>query len=548
MDDYYDLGEYTFPVTTNSPEAQIWFDRGLIWRYAFNHEAAIECFRNAIERDPGCAMAHWGIAYAGGPYYNRPWDDFTDAELAETLVSAHHAIKTALALTGRTTPVETALIEALGRRYPSDQVPEHALLSSWEDAYAGAMRVVYERFPHEPDVCALFAEAMMNRTPWQLWDLDSGEPAAGADTLEIVSVLEQALRMDPPHPAVLHFYIHAMEMSPHPERALKAADDLRDAAPDAGHFLHMPSHIDILCGDYHAALVANNRAITADRRYLEREGPGNFYTLSRCHDYHFKIYAAMFLGQSRPALEAADEMVATIPEEVLREATPPMADWLEGFVPMKAHVLVRFGRWREVLAEALPDDPDLYPVTTAILHYAKGVARAVLGEIAAAESERRRFEEAVARVPPTRKFFNNWYVDILAIAAEMLKGEIEYRSGDHDDAFAHLRAAVALNDGLPYDEPWGWMQPPRHALGALLLEQGRVDEAFEVYRTDLGLDTASHRTSRHPDNVWSLLGYVECLHRLGRHADAAAAQNRLDLAMARADPQIQTSCFCRLGV
>jgi tetratricopeptide (TPR) repeat protein len=552
MHDYFDLGTFGRPVTTNSWEAQVWFNRGLLWRYAFNYEESVRCFRAAATHDPGCAMAYWGIAHASGPFYNKPWEDFSDAELTETVATTRHATEAALARMDGATPVEQALIRTLERRYWSDQVPDHHELRAWNDAYAAAMRDVHAEFSNDLDVSALFAEAMMNRTPWQLWDLERGEPALGADTLEIVDMLERALRLteargDAPHPGVLHLYIHTMEMSPHPERALSAADALRDLAPDAGHFRHMPSHIDILCGDYHAALIANDRAIEADRKYLEREGPFNFYTLSRCHDYHFKLYAAMFLGQYRPAREAADEMIATIPEALLRQAAPPMADWLEGFVPMKAHVLVRFGKWEEIVDEPLPQDPDLYLATTAIWQYAKGVARASLSQIAEADAEQRRFEAAVARVPRSRKFFNNSYLDILAIAAEMLKGEIEYRKGNHESAFAHLRAAVALDDGLPYDEPWGWMQPARHALGALLLEQGRVEEAVEVYRADLGLDDTRSRASRHPDNVWSLHGYVECLRQLGMHQEAAATQARLDLAMARADPEIHASCFCRLG-
>ena len=365
-------------------------------------------------------------------------------------------------------------------------------------------------------------------------------------------MLERAIRAmtidgDLHHPGVLHMYVHTMEMSPHPERALRACDALRDLVPDAGHLLHMPSHIDVLCGHYYEAMVANERAIAADRLYLEREGPLNFYTLYRSHDQHFKIYAAMFLGQFRPALLAADELAATIPEALLRVTTPPMADWLEGFIPMKMHVLVRFGRWREILDEPLPDDPELYCVTTAMRHYAKGVAHAAQGHVAAAVAEQERFVAAVRRVPESRYVFNNRCIDILAVAAAMLGGEILYRKGDHDEAFARLREAVALDDGLPYDEPWGWMQPVRHALGALLLEQGRVDEATAVYREDLGLDGTLSRPAQHPDNVWSLHGYVECLRRLGRHDEAAPVQARLDLALARADEGIGASCFCRTG-
>jgi len=237
------------------------------------------------------------------------------------------------------------------------------------------MRGVYAAFPTDLDVCALFAEAMMNRTPWQLWDLTSGEPVAGADTLEAVAVLEQALRlMDEPgaaaHPGVLHMYIHTMEMSPHPERALRACDALRDLVPDAGHLRHMPSHIDVLCGHYYAGMVANSQAILADCTYVEQQGPLNFYTLYRSHNYHFKLYAAMFLGQYRPALQAASDLSAAIPPDLLRVTNPPMADWLEGFVGMKMHVLVRFGKWQEILDEPLPDDTALYCVTTAMVHYA----------------------------------------------------------------------------------------------------------------------------------------------------------------------------------
>ena len=378
------------------------------------------------------------------------------------------------------------------------------------------------------------------------------EPAAGADSLEAVDVLERAMRLlaergGEPHPGVLHMYIHTIEMSPHPERALRACDALRDLVPDAGHLRHMPSHIDVLCGHYYEGLVSNSKAIAVDRKFLEREGLKNFYTSYCSHDFHFKIYAAMFLGQYRPALEAAQGLVATVPEELLRIKSPPMADWLEGFVAMKMHVLVRFGKWQAIFDEPLPADQELYCVTTAMILYAKGVAYAANGQVPAAEAERQRFYEAFARVPDTRYTFNNKCIDILAVAAEMLDGEIAYRKGEHDRAFAHLRKAVELDDNLPYDEPWGWMQPARHALGALLLEQGRVAEAEQVYRADLGLDETLSRPSQHPENVWSLHGYVECLHRLDKHAEAAAMQTRLDLALARADVEISASCFCRVG-
>jgi hypothetical protein len=223
-----------------------------------------------------------------------------------------------------------------------------------------------------------------------------------------------------------------------------------------------------------------------------------------------------------------------------------MADWLEGFVPMKMHVLIRFGRWADIIATPLPQDAALFCVTTAMIHYAKAVAYAASGNVPAADDEARRFDAAMARVPPSRYLFNNTCLDILAIAAEMLKGEIAYRKGHVEAAFAHLRRSVELDDNLPYDEPWGWMQPTRHALGALLLEQGRVEEAETVYRADLGLDPVLPRACQHPENVWSLHGFHECLMRLSKHAEAALIRQRLEIARTWADVPIRSSCFCRL--
>ncbi len=391
----------------------------------------------------------------------------------------------------------------------------------------------------------------MNRTPWALWDLKTGEIAEGARTADALEILEPAMeRIEssgaPRHAGLLHIYIHLMEMSPTPQKAQVAADRLRGLVPDSGHLEHMATHIDVLCGHYQAVVDSNQDAIDADTKFLEREGAFNFYSNYRVHNYHFKIYGAMFLGQSKVALETADQMVATLPEDVLKVESPPMADWLEGFVPMKQHVLIRFGLWDDIIAQDLPENQELYCVTTALIHYAKAVAHAASGHVPSAEKEAALFDEATARVPDTRYVFNNSCLDILAVGREMMLGEIEYRRGDHDAAFAHLRNSVELDDNLPYDEPWGWMQPTRHALAALLMEQDRVDEASQVYRADLGLDVTLSRACQHPDNVWSLHGYHECLRRLGRDEEANMIKQRLDLAMARADVPIKNSCFCRL--
>ena len=548
-DNYYDLGSHERRVTTASPQAQLWFNRGLVWCYAYHHEESVACFKKAVEHDPGCAIAHWGIAYAAGPNYNKPWEAFDEVDMSQSLAEAHGAAKRALDLKDSASPEEQALIEAIQQRYPAETPAED--LSIWNDGYADAMRQVYRDFPEDLDIATLFAEAIMNRTPWALWDLKSGAVAEGADTLEAIEVLEKAMAAMAAagaerHPGLLHMYIHLMEMSPHPERALKAGDQLRGLVPDGGHLQHMPTHIDVLCGNYNDVVVSNSAAIVADRKFLEREGALNFYSLYRCHNYHFKLYGAMFLGQYGPALAAAEEMISTLPEELLQVESPPMADWTEGFIGMKLHVLIRFGKWQEILAEPLPENRALYCVTTAMLHYARGIAHAVLGDTASAEAEQSLFEAAYDKVPDSRYVFNNSCRDILAVAQEMLKGELAYRRGEHDHAFSHLRKSVELDDNLPYDEPWAWMQPARHALGALLLEQNRIEEAEAVYRADLGLDDTLSRACQHPDNLWSLHGFHECLTRLGKSEEAKLVKLRLDLALARADRPIKASCFCRL--
>jgi tetratricopeptide (TPR) repeat protein len=545
--EYYDLGAHSRPVTTSSGEAQRWFDRGLIWAYGFNHEEAVHCFEQAASCDPGCAMAYWGLGYALGPNYNKPWDAFDEADLGATVSRARAAVSRARELAPAATPVERALITALERRYAAGQRPGQ--WQAWNEGYADAMGGVYGEFAGDLDVVTLYADALMNLTPWQLWDIRSGSPAEGAQTARAKAVLDQALRSPGgrAHPGVLHMYIHLMEMSPYPEQARPAAERLRGMVPDAGHLHHMPTHLDVLCGDYSRVVASNTEAIEADEKYVTRNGAMNFYTLYRCHNYHFKIYGAMFAGQSRVALDTAAQLEASIPEELLRVESPPMADWLEGFLAMPVHVLIRFGRWQDILDLPLPGDPVLYCVTTAMLHYARGVACSALGRIKEAESERELFASARAAVPGTRTLFNNTCEDILAIAGSMLDGELEYRRGNTESAFAHLKRSVALDDGLPYDEPWGWMQPARHAYGALLLEQGRVPEAEAVYRADLGFDDTLPRACQHPGNVWSLHGYHECLVRLGKAGEAQIIEQQLRFAAALADVPVRASCFCRLG-
>ena len=301
---YYDLGAFGWPVTTQDPEAQLWFNRGMAWCYGYNHEEAVVCFERALEHDPDLAMAHWGIAYAIGPNYNKPWEAFDDDDKRHSLERALAASAAAADAAASASDVEQALIGALAKRYPSS--PQEEDFGPWNDAYADAMRDVYGAHSRDLDVGALFAEAIMNRTPWELWNLVTGEPAEGASTLEAIDVLETAFaELDAKganhHPGLLHMYIHLMEMSPHPERALKAGDRLVDLVPDAGHLVHMATHIDVLCGHYQNVVARNSAAVVADRRFLEQEGPMNFYSTYRCHNYHFKVYGAMFPRPVRPS-------------------------------------------------------------------------------------------------------------------------------------------------------------------------------------------------------------------------------------------------------
>lgn len=519
-DGYYDLGAFHRRVATSSAEAQRWFDRGLLLCYGFNHEEAIRCFERAIEADPECAMAYWGVAYAYGPNIN---NTMMPPEAEKAAVAA---VREAKKRVRSDEPLERALIDALATRYA---LPGEGDRSALDKAYVAAMREVYEDNRDDSDIIALFSEALMMLRPWRYWSPE-GEPAP--ETPEIVATIEEGLAKFPDHPALCHFYIHTMEASPYRAKAMPAADRLGDYAPGSGHLVHMPSHIYIGVGDYPAAVLANQKAISADLDFVEREGPMNFYTLYRVHNYHFLTYAAMFDGRSEMALTSAREMVEQIPDPLLAQI--PFI--LEAFLPIPLHVMIRFGQWDAVLEEPKPQDGR--PFELAVWHYARGIAYATLDRVAEAEAERAAFRAVVPKVPENYILFQNACKDILAIAGHMLDGEIEYRKGNYDAAFASLREAVRHDDELNYDEPWGWMQPARHALGALLLEQGRVAEAASVYEKDL---------ERYPNNGWTLRGLAECYERLGKSTLAAATEARFVKAWERADVTIRASCFCAIG-
>jgi tetratricopeptide (TPR) repeat protein len=355
------------------------------------------------------------------------------------------------------------------------------------------------------------------------------------------------------HPGILHLYIHLVEMSPTPEDALNAANKLRCIKTQSGHLTHMATHIDMLCGQYKTAVESNDRAIELDLEYLALRGTEEFYLISCLHNYHMKMTAAMFLGQFAPSMAAARGARGIINPDLFQGNKRYLATTIEGYYSASVHVLVRFGRWQTIIDELMPGtDPDIihgtpvcYLVTKTLLHYAKAIAHAALGNHADADQHREQFERLNASVPDWHVMANNPTSNILAVARAMMNGEVEYHAGNHSLGYDFLRQASALSDQLEYSEPWPWMHPPRHALGALLLEQGHVDEAIEHYQDDLGIGNRLPRCLQHPDNIWALHGYVECLKRQDLSAEAQRYQLRLEKAISEADFDIQSSCCCR---
>ncbi|WQF82156.1 Putative tetratricopeptide-like helical domain superfamily [Colletotrichum destructivum] len=567
-DAYYDLGNFSLKVSTTSPEAQTWFDRALVWTYCFNHDEAIECYKQAIAHDGDLALAYWGLSFCSGPNYNRTWRLFGEAERRRAVKLCFAYSQEALRRAAGAAPWEQGLIEALRSRFP-DGDPDRDL-AFCDRAYADAMREVYRRFGQDDfDIITLFADALMNVAPRRLFDTASGEPIATTPVLEVKHLLEAALRMPgvERHPGVAHMYIHLMEMSATPEAALPAADMLRDQIPDTGHTYHMPAHIDVLVGDYRRAVEYNLKATLADDVFFSQakvqvEGSSSnsgssssssskqhtFYNYYRLHNYHSLIYAAMLGGMSKAALSATERMEAAVTERLLRTEKPALADWMEFFKAVRVHVYIRFGLWDELKQLRPLEDGRLYCVTNVMRHYGKAIAHAATGEVDEADAERALFREAARLVPPERLDFPNRIRDILLVAAAMLDGEIEYRRGNYAESFERLRDAVALEDELPFAEPWGWMLPARHAYAALSLEQGHVEQAAVAYAEDLGLRPTPKRAHQHPNNVWALHGYHECLVRLGRDAEASIIKRQLTLAAAEADVDVTSSCFCRVGV
>jgi tetratricopeptide (TPR) repeat protein len=517
------LGSYTRPITTDSPEAQKYFNQGLNFYFGFNHGAAIRAFQAAETIDPDCAMAHWGVALACGPHINFPLVPPAAAELAwkELALAQEHAT--------HASAVEQALIEALSHRYANPQPEDRGPL---DQAYADAMRTVWKAHSDDVDVGALLAEALMDLRPWDQWTHE-GQPQPGTD--EILSTLDEVLKLDLNHPFANHLYIHALEASPHPERALAAADRLRDLQPGLAHNVHMPSHIDVRIGHWYEAITANLKAVEADRRYRTVFGePKGLIVLYAAHNQHMLAYAAMMTGQRDLAVEHIRAMVKGMPEAVVKE----YATLAEAFAAVPYEVLVRFGRWDEILAE--PDQPEFMVFTRAFRHAARGIAYAAKNDVKSARTEQVAYLETSKLVPAEENLWgNNPCQALLAIATPMLEGEILVREGKLDQGLAELRTAVNAEDALHYDEPPGWLLPVRHSLGANLMQAGRFAEAEQVYRDDL---------ARLPENGWSLFGLARSLELQHKSDEAAPVEARFQKLWSKADVQITSSCLCQPGL
>jgi len=511
------MGPHRRAITTSSPEAQAYFDQGFNWAYAFNHDEAIKSFTRAAELDPDCAMAWWGVAWCEGPNYNDPV--MTD----ERSAAAWEATRNALARVENTTPVERALVEAMATRYEKPWPEDRSHL---EKAYADAMAAVWEAHPDDSDVGTLYAEAMMVRMPWKLYDLDL-QPAE--DTPKIEAVLERVMAMDPDNPGANHLYIHAVEPSDDPDRGVPAADRLAGLVPGAGHLQHMPSHIYVKTARWDRAVEQNEKAMAADAVYRSLAPDQRIQHMYMVHNAHMLAYAAMMVGREEEAMAAARAMWANIPEDVLPEVAPFLDPWICAVYDVQK----RFGRWDDLLAEPAP--PEYLPITKAVWRAHRAIAYAAKKDFDGAEREFAAFRDVKDSIPEEQLLYGDSAHTFLQISDHFIAGEIALQQGRWDEAAAHLEKGAELEDTLAYGEPPQWLQPIRHTLGAVYLQAGRFADAERVYREDL---------AKWRGNGWSLFGLKRALEEQGKVAEARDVERRFERAWAKADAPTTTSCKC----
>jgi len=512
------LGDFHRGITTQSPDAQAYFDQGMRLLWAFNHDEASRSFARAAQLDPDCAMCFWGVALTIGPNYNLPMMMEPRARIA------WQAVQQAKGSAQRATPVEQALIGALSARYPNDSPLDPSTQGSVLVAYARAMQDVAQKFPQDNDVQTLTAEAMMNTNAWKLWSLD-GTPAPG--TSAIVARLTNVLARDPHHPGANHYYIHAVEASPSPQDAVPVSERLSGMMPAAGHLEHMPAHIMQRVGRYTDAAEANRKGAAADLAYFTKTRPLDYYVMYTAHNYQFLAFSTAMEGRKAETVDAMRKAHAVIPVDLL--VAMPGSDWYN------AHLyaaMVRFGLWDDILAEP-PPDPRLNGLQVGY-RYARTIALAAKGQVADARTELAALKKHAAAATPDDTAALNRAADVFAVAVLLAEARIAEAEADRDRAIALLTEAVAQEDRLAYDEPSDWFFPTRHLLGAALLRAGQAQDAEAVYREDL---------RRHPDNGWALYGLAQALDAQGKGADARAVRQQFETAWKAADTTLAASAF-----
>ncbi|HEX7771312.1 MAG TPA: tetratricopeptide repeat protein, partial [Pyrinomonadaceae bacterium] len=503
------LGDIHHPVTTNNPEAQKFFNQGLAYIYAFNHEEAVKSFKQAAQLDPQLAMAHWGIALAMGSNYNVPAD-------GPALLEAYANLQKAIELAPKASEHERDYINALSKRYSKDlNADKHQL----EVAYKNAMGELAKKYPDDLDAATLYAESMMNLRPWKLWTLD-GKPEEG--TLESVSVLEGVLRRNPNHSGANHYYIHAVEASNNAERALPSADRLGKIAPKAGHLVHMPSHVYIRTGDYFAAAKSNVDAIAVDREYITKSGNNGLYpAMYYNHNIHFLAAASAMNGRYADSIKSARELEANVKPAL--KAMP----MLEMFAPYPLVSMTRFGKWDEILKEPKPDPS--HKILTAFWHFARGSAYVGSKQIAKAEAELAALRAVNKSMTPEVRVFNNAAADVTKIGELELEGKIELARGNKQAGIDLLNKAVAAEDATYYAEPADWDLPVREVLGGVLLLHGENKAAERVFRDEI---------LRRPRNGRALFGLAESLRKQGKEGAAKSVQVEFEKAWQHADTKL----------
>ncbi len=511
---FENLGTLHHPITTRSKEAQRYFDQGLRLVYAFNHEEAIRAFEEAVRLDPSAAMAYWGIALALGPDINAGMDKTDERR-------AWEALQKARSYSAHATPAEQAYLQAISKRYSLKGPTRTAL----DKAYADAMRVLWKQFPEDPDAGALFAEALMDLHPWDLWTAD-GKPKSGTE--EIVSTLEAVLARAPNHPGACHYYIHAMEASPTPERALACAERLPALMPGAGHLVHMPAHIHMRLGHYHEAAEQNAQATEIDRHYLAgRSATGDEADGYYRHNLHFLWASLIMEGRSVEALKVARQLTATMREADIRRDSSQ-----ELYLPVPLWTMIRFGQWEALLRELPP--PNTLRLKQAIWRLGRGMALGASGRVPGAEGEHAALATLAKRFARNRTTEERTERALIQIAERLLAGEIAVHHKHYDAAITALREAITLEDALPYSEPPFWPIPVRHYLGVVLQKAGQAQEAEMVYRADL---------IKNPHNGWAEYGLMQSLRAQRKDREANEVEKQWKRAWAHADVNLVASRF-----